>query len=585
MYRRLAMLIVLQLIFGACRERVSAEPAPPAARAESEWGETGRVDRESVLERSDREFLPYVGKRVRRIRVRTLAVFGASLDDTTRPATSGLARFLNRLSFRPRETTIRRHLLFKEGDAIDPYRLADSERILRNQAFLGDARILVMPSPGSADSADVLVTVKQTWTLTLSGRLKEGNRLSVRLAERNLLGWGHHISTAITLVPADTSRSGFDIRYAVPNILGSFIDGELEYLNQPGRTSTGLALSRELIPHVLRYAGGLDLRRTAIEVEDSLATAADNTSDLIDLWAGRSVDLKLTQPMRERHRTLFVSGRVRHLKFTRRPPVTPTTFYPYHDMNHYLGSLAFLQSRYYRTSLLYNFERTEDIPCGFLARITCGWADREFTRDGYASATLAAGGQSHGLGYGVGELRIGGYPGGGRIEQGVLRMRTLYFSGLLHVGGFRLRQFVEAEYTAGIRRSRDDGIDFVGDEGIRGVIYGDRVTGSRRLLLNFETVAFTPWRAWGVSFAFFTFADLDIIRSGDATAPAQEYYSGLGLGVRLGREAWGVGPLQLRFAWYPRLPVDHAAYSYTAFGEKRFQPIEFLEAKPDIVEY
>ena len=59
----------------------------------------------------------------------------------------------------------------------------------------------------------------------------------------------------------------------------------------------------------------------------------------------------------------------------------------------------------------------------------------------------------------------------------------------------------------------------------------------------------------------------------------------MGLGVRLGKEAWGVGPLQLRFAWYPRLPVDHAAYSYTAFGEKRFRAIEFLEAKPDIVEY
>jgi hypothetical protein len=585
MYRRLAILLVLQLILGACRERVSAEPARSSARAESEWGEVGGDERESVLERSDREFLPYAGKRVRRIRVRTLAVFGASVDDTTRSTTSGLARFLNRLSFRPRETTIRRHLLFKEGDAIDPYRLADSERILRSQAFLGDARILVVPLPGSADSADVLVTVKQTWTLTLSGHLKEGNRLNVRLAERDVLGLGHQLSAAVTLVPADTSRLGLDMRYAVPNILGSFINGELEYLNQPGRTSTGLVLSRKLIPHVLRYAGGLDLRRTAIDVEDSLATAADNTSDLIDLWAGRSVDLRLTQQVRERHRTLFVSGRVRRVKFTQRPPVTPATFYPYHDKIHYLGSLAFMQSRYYRTSLLYNFGRTEDIPCGFLARITCGLADQEFTQDVYASATLAAGGQSPRLGYGVGELRIGGYPRGGRIEQGVVRLRTLYFSGLLHVGGFRLRQFAKAECTAGIHRSLDDSIDFVGDEAIRGVVYNDVVTGSRRLLLNLETVAFTPWKAWGVSFAFFTFADLDIIRSGETTARAPEYYSGLGLGVRLSREAWGIGPLQLRFAWYPRLPVDHAAYAYTAFGETRFQPIEFLEAKPDIVEY
>jgi hypothetical protein len=234
---------------------------------------------------------------------------------------------------------------------------------------------------------------------------------------------------------------------------------------------------------------------------------------------------------------------------------------------------------------LYNFDRTEDIPCGFLARITFGMADKEFARDGYAAATLAAGGQSDRLGYGVGEIRIGGYPRGGTIRQGVFRLRTLYFSGLLRLGRYRLRQFARVEYTAGIHRSADDSIDFGDEEGIRGVVYSDKVTGSRRLLLNFETVAFTPWRAWGVSFAFFAFADLDIIGSGNTTVTAQEYYSGLGLGVRLSKKSYGVGPLQLRFAWYPRLPVDHADFAYTASGEKRFRAIEFLGAEPEIVEY
>ena len=585
MYPRLAILLALQLILGASHEHVSAEPPPPAARAESEPVEVGRGGQGPILERSDREFLPHAGKRVRRIHIQALVVFGPSLDDTTRSTTSGLARILNNLNFRTRETTIRRHLLFKEGDAIDPFRLADSERILRTLAFIGDARILVVPIPESADSADVLVIVKESWALTLSGSLKEGNRLKVKLAQQNLLGLGHRVSAAVTLIPDGTSRFGFDMSYAVPNILGSFINGELEYRNMPGQKMAGLALSRGLIPHVLRYAGGLNLRQTSIEVEDSLGTAADNTSDLIDLWAGIPLDLKLKPHMRERRPILIVSGRVRHLKFTRRPPVTPSTFQQYHDMNYYLGSLALIQSRYYRANLLYNFGRTEDIPCGFLARVTCGLADEEFIQDSYASATLAVGEQRDGLGYGAGELRIGGYPRGGAIERGVIRLRTLYFSGLLHAGGFRVRQFAKAEYTAGIHRSADDGINFSGAEGIRGIVYNDEVIGSKRLLLNLETVAFTPWKAWGFSFAFFTFADLDIIASGDTTAPAQGYYSGLGLGVRVGSEAYGVGPLQLRFAWYPRLPVDHAAYSYTAFGEERFRAIEFLGAMPDIVEY
>jgi hypothetical protein len=254
-------------------------------------------------------------------------------------------------------------------------------------------------------------------------------------------------------------------------------------------------------------------------------------------------------------------------------------------MDHVLGSLTFIQSWYYRTNLLFNFGRTEDIPYGLLARVTYGLANEEFAKSNYTSATLAAGKKIHDLGYGVGELRIGGYPRGGTIEQGVLRVRTLYFSKLLHAGGFRFRQFVNAKYTTGIHRLADDSIDFNGDESIRGVVYKSSVTGSKRLQFDLETVAFTPWRARGVALAFFTFADLDFIGSGSRSVLAQACYSGLGLGLRLHKEGFGIGPVQLRFAWYPRLPIDHAASSFTAFAEERFRSIEFLGIMPEIVEY
>jgi hypothetical protein len=585
MYRRLTILLLLQLVLGASRECVFAEPSGPAAGAETDSVEAARSEEEPALERSDRNFVRYAGKRVRRIQVTNLDVFGPSVDDTTRSTKSRLARILNHLNFQTRETTIRQTLLFREGDTIDPFRLADSERILRNLAFIGDARIVVVKIPGSRDSADVRVIVKEAWTLQLSGSLKEGNRLKVSLADQNLLGLGHQVSVAATLDPSATPRLGFNTNYSMQNIHGSFITGKLEYVKMPGKETAGLVLSRELISPVLRYAGGLDLRRTSIAVPDSLPSAADNTSDLIDLWAGRPIYQWRSQKETGRRPILFLSGRVRHLKFTRRPPVTPSTFYQYHDMDHVLGSLTYIQSWYYRTNLLYNFGRTEDIPYGLLARVTYGLADEEFTRSPYASATLAAGEKIDGLGYGVGEVRIGGYPKGGKIEQGVVRLRTLYFSNLLQVGGFRFRQFVKAGYTTGIHRFADSSIDFNGDESIRGVVYNGSVTGTRRLQLNLESVAFTPWRARGVTFAFFTFADLDFIGSGHRSILAQDCYSGLGLGVRLHKASFGIGPVQLRFAWYPRLPIDHAAFSYTAFGEKRFRSIEFLGIRPEIVEY
>ena len=577
MYRRLTTLILLLVAFGAFPAWVSAEEAEPQAQAKPDSAEVALSEQGPALERSGLEFLPYEGKHVRLIQVTNLDVFGPSLDDTARVTRSGLARLANHLNFETRETTIRRTLLFSEGDAIDAFRLADSERLLRNLAFVADARIVVARIPGSGDSADVRVIVKETWTLRLSG-LRGGKHLKATLTERNLLGLGHQVSAAGARNPDVTPRLGFRAKYSVSNIHGSFITGTLEYVKMPGNETTDLAFSRDLISPVLRYAGGFDLRRASITDPDSLSSADNNTSDLADLWAGRLVH-------QWRSRILFLSGRVRHLKFTRRPPVTPSTSYPYHNMDHILGSLTYIQSWYYRTNLLYNFGRTEHIPFGLLARVTYGLADEEFTRSDYAAATLAAGGKIGVLGYAAGELRVGGYPKGGTIERGVVRLRTIYFSNLLGAGGFRFRQFVKAEYTVGIHRFADDSIDFRGDESIRGVVYNSSVTGRKRFHLGLETVAFTPWRVGGVTLALFTFADLDFIGSGPRSILAQDPNSGLGLGLRLHRESYGIGPVELRFAWYPRLPIDHAAYSFTAFPEQRFRPIELLGISPEIVEY
>jgi hypothetical protein len=583
MRRRLTGLLLLQLIFGAAQMCVSAQPGRPAAHAEPDPLYLAQTERELALERSDREFLPFAGQRIGRIRIKTLAVFGASIDDTSLVAKSRILRFLNRMNFATRETTIRSNLLFKEGDTVDPLRLADSERILRRLAFIGDARIVVTQDRERGDIADLLVIVKESWTLELSGSLRDGNHLKIGLAERDLLGLGHQVSGSMTYIPGVTPR--FDTSYSLQNIRGSFITGELDYADMSGLMTTGLSLSRPLVSPILRYVGGLNLRRTVITVQDSLPSTADNSSDLIDLWAGRQFHLGERQTGIDHRRALLVSGRIRRLSFTKRPPVTASTYIPYHDASHVLGSLALIQSRYYRTGLLYDYGRTEDIPYGFLARVTCGLADEEFSRSAYASATMAAGEKIKGLGYGAGELRVGGNPKGGKLAQGVLRIRSLYFSNLLRAGSFRLRQFLNAEYTTGIHRTAGSSIGFSGNESIRGVVYDGSVIGTKRLQLNFETVAFTPWKAGGIACAFFTFADLDFIGSGHRSILAQKYYSGLGLGVRLHTDTHGIGPIQLRFAWYPRLPIDHRLHSYTAFGEKRFQPIEFVGNGPEIVEY
>ncbi len=559
----------------------------PVVAAEAPETEIIADDPESVhvLERSERRFLLYEGMRILDIRIKQLDVFGPTVDDTTYVKRSGIEKILNTLHIMTRDRTIRQNLLFGQGGRVDPYVFADSERILRSLAFIQDARIVIVPDEVVENGVHVLVIVKDLWSLGVSFSLKANNDLKLGLYERNFLGLGHKISNELTLIPDGDLRLGFRSDYFVPNILGSFAAGELIYDRMPDEKTAAIKLNRELEYPEMRYVGGLELNSTRVSIGDSSLFFADNAYTLGDIWAGRSYHERYPADSADRRRTLVLSGRIRRVVFSERPPVTADTQYRYHNRSYYLAGATLSQRRYYRTNLLYNYGRTEDIPYGFLAQLASGMADDRFRRRWYISTTLGAGSSAGALGYGSGVLRFGGYPGDGTVRQGVVQIEGFFFSHLLSLGAFRFRQFFRTGYIGGINRQADETIDFHRKEGIRGVLYDRTVTGTRRLRLNLETVTFTPWRLHGFTFALFTFADLDIIGSNRKSLFSSPVYTGLGFGVRARTEAYGIETIQVRLAWYPDLPVDHRTVSLTGAGEKRVLPFEFRENRPVIVDF
>jgi hypothetical protein len=56
--------------------------------------------------------------------------------------------------------------------------------------------------------------------------------------------------------------------------------------------------------------------------------------------------------------------------------------------------------------------------------------------------------------------------------------------------------------------------------------------------------------------ALFSFADLGIIGSNDKLIFTQNYYSGLGVGLRLHNESFVLQTIRLRLAFYPFPPND-----------------------------
>lgn len=115
--------------------------------------------------------------------------------DTNNPRESGgFYRLVNKLHINTQPSTVRDLLLFKTGDAFTALSMQESERILRGQRFIFDARI--QPIAYSNNIVDIEVITTDVWTLGISIHAsREGgqNRSSYELRDSNILGSGKEL--------------------------------------------------------------------------------------------------------------------------------------------------------------------------------------------------------------------------------------------------------------------------------------------------------------------------------------------------------------------------------------------------------
>ncbi len=142
--------------------------------------------------KSEEAFLPYDGKVIRNIIVNHVG-FEKSITDTTANIKSRMARIGNALHVNSKEWVIRDHIFFQEKKPLNPYKLADNERFLRDLDFILDARIFIMPLSSTEDSVDVLILTRDVFSIggTISPRGSDGFRF--RVYDVNVLGMGQRM--------------------------------------------------------------------------------------------------------------------------------------------------------------------------------------------------------------------------------------------------------------------------------------------------------------------------------------------------------------------------------------------------------
>lgn len=529
-------------------------------------------------EKSGSAYMMYEGYNIRDIKIFSLDPFGPVARDTLLKEPGGLQHSLNLLHIKTRDRVIRQNLFIKKGQPINPSLLSDNERILRNLPYIRDARIIVVPQ--DSGSADILIITRDVFSIAAAYSYSNPEAGKASVYDNNFLGLGHQLKFTGLYDFDDDSPFGWAVNYGIDHIANTFISGNIQLYNAFGQKKAGFNFERDFFSPFVRNAGGISANVAYVHEQLTNDTVIRPLRYFFhDVWYGHSFLLD----SRKRNRLVF-SGRYYLNNVMERPEIEP---FEYHRLQRYqllLGSISYSQDAYFKTGLIYNFGITEDIPRGILATLTGGYEWNEFENRPYLGAALSFGTYSARNGYFNSGICWGGYMNGEVLTQGTMNVRNSYFSPLIPAGRYYFRQFANLDFTTGIRRYNDEFLTLNDELGVRG-FKSDSLTGTRRLALQLETVAFSPFYLYGFRFAFFSFADLGIIDHGDIFFADNKLYSGIGAGVRIRNENLVFNTFQIRLAWYPVLPPETSFQTVVFSGRKLFEAPTFNSGKPDIIQF
>jgi outer membrane protein assembly factor BamA len=300
--------------------------------------------------------------------------------DTTQPGENkSLFRLANRWHMMTRDSVIRQQLLFSPGDRFSKRLLAESERLLRQNDYLYDAKI----EPVKYDSGvvDVRVRTRDLWTLMPGFSVSRSggeNRSRVSVSERNLLGRG----VSLRLSYLDTvDRESTSFQYYDKNLGRSWTTLFLELADNSDGHTTDVRVIRPFYALDTHKSAGVSFYDNTREVSfyelgnEVAEYAAD--SKLYSAFVGWSAGLRDGWVRRWTAGLVHDERRFSNVVNGTLPPLIPadrTLIYPY------IG-FELLEDKFESTSNRDLMERTEDFYLGTRLSASLGFAEEEFGSD------------------------------------------------------------------------------------------------------------------------------------------------------------------------------------------------------------
>jgi len=523
------------------------------------------------------------GKIISEIHIKPLDVFGPTFEDTARTASSWLEKTANAIHTKSNLKSIQKLLLFKVGDTVDSELIYENERLIRSLPYIKEIRFILEQDSIYEGLVNVTVLTKDRFSFGATGEVDGIKSAALGVYNQNMFGIGHEISLSFLGHVNKQPYLGLETYYKIKNIKGKFIDMTLGYLNAYKSEGFQFDFNKPFITPSVKWGYGataLRMYRTnQIFDENPIITELPLNLFYYEGWGGRSFQIKKEQP---ENAQIVISGAINSVRFFERPQPDFENHQYFANNTFLLGGITFTQRRFVKDQLIYSYGITEDIPEGFKNEIVYGYDINEFGNRHYFHLLLSNGNLLiNQKGYLYMEGNIGGYFNRLGYQQGQINAKVNFISRQFNAGRKRFRLFTKVDYTVGLKRYDIEVLNL--QHSIRGFSSREAV-GKQRLTLNLEHVLFLRKELYNFNIALFSFADIGVIGTNKKFILAQNYYSGIGLGLRLHNENLVFKTFQLRLAFYPFHPgdMDFVGFVLDEQSKGRFYSFEPMKPEPII---
>ena len=530
------------------------------------------------------------GKIIRNINIETLDPFGYSESDTAARPRRKISRIGNSIHLKSKELTIWNLLLIRKDQPFDSLLVKESERLIRSQRYI--RRVVITPQriSSKSDSVDVTIRVLDSWSL-IPDFAASPSRYSAKLTERNFLGFGHQFENTYRR-DMNMKDASYSTRYTIPNIMNTYIKTALTYdIDLDNNHWKSIDVERPFFSPYARWAGGAFLG--TISRMDSLPDLQGQfniqpfKTSSNDFWGGHAIRIVPGRSEDARTTNLITTARMYRINYHEKPDEfhDPDNFYS--DELLVLTGIGVNSRQFVEDKYIFDYGVVEDVPTGTALGITGGFQRKNSIRRPYFGFR-ASSGKYFNFGYISTNLEYGSFFNGNRSQQGAISLQTNYFTKLLELGDWKLRQFAKAQVVIGNDRLKAQG-DYLSlnedREGIAG--FNTRnFFGTKKLLLALQTQSYSPWNVWGFRLNPYMNYTIGMLGNAADGFSRSKLYSQVGIGIIVSNDFLVFNSFQLSFSYFPSMPeVGNNIFKTNAVNTEDFGFQDFSINKPQIVNY